>query len=54
MFKEDLSSYRLSSMEEPTDDMEEAIVMGMEETARTSTIKVSRRFEEYKAEIVQF
>jgi len=34
MPKEGLRSYRLNSMEEPTDEMLEAIMIGVQETAR--------------------
>ena len=39
MSKEELRSYRLNSMEEPTDEMLEAIMLGVQEHARQSTIK---------------
>lgn len=52
---EELKSYRLNSMEEPTDEMLEAIMLGVQEKARQTTIKVQqeldRRFNEMKAEI---
>ncbi|MCQ2215188.1 MAG: hypothetical protein MJZ31_04615 [Bacteroidales bacterium] len=55
MSKEELQSYRLNSMEEPTDDMLEAIMLGVQEAARQSTIRVkeelSRRMEELKRQI---
>lgn len=42
-------------MEEPTDDMLEAIMLGVQEAARQSTIRVkeelSRRMEELKRQI---
>ncbi|MCQ2267558.1 MAG: hypothetical protein MJZ83_01630 [Bacteroidaceae bacterium] len=57
MSKEDLRSYRLNSMEEPTDEMLEAIMLGVQEAARQSTIRskaeLDRRFEEAKAEIAR-
>ncbi len=52
---EELKSYRLNSMEEPTDEMLEAIMLGVQEEARQTTIKaqqeLDRRFNEMKAEI---
>lgn len=55
MSKEELQSYRLNSMEEPTDDMLEAIMLGVQESARQSTIRVreelARRMEEVKQKI---
>lgn len=57
MSKEELRSYRLNSTEEPTDEMLEAIMLGVQEHARQSTIKakaeLNRRFEEAKAEIAR-
>ena len=57
MSKEELRSYRLNSTEEPTDEMLEAIMLGVQETARQSTLKakaeIARRFEEAKAEIAR-
>lgn len=57
MSQEDLRSYRLNSMEEPTDEMLEAIMLGVQEAARQSTIRskaeLARRFEEAKAEIAR-
>lgn len=57
MSREELRTYRLNSMEEPTDDMLEAIMLGVQETARVSTLKakmeLSRRFEEMKLEIAR-
>ena len=57
MSKEELRSYRLNSMEEPTDEMLEAIMLGVQEHARLSTIKakaeLDRRFEEAKKEIAR-
>lgn len=57
MSKEELRSYRLNSMEEPTDEMLEAIMLGVQEHARQSTIKakaeLDRRFAEAKAEIAR-
>ena len=57
MTKEELRSYRLNSMEEPTDEMLEAIMLGLQEHARQSTIQakaeLDRRFAEAKAEIAR-
>lgn len=57
MSKEELRSYRLNSMEEPTDEMLEAIMLGVQEHARQSTqrakAELARRFEEAKAEIAR-
>jgi len=58
MSKEELRSYRLTSMEEPTDEMLEAIMMGVQETARRTTEnaqkELDRRFEEMKREIASY
>jgi len=55
MSREELRSYRLTSMEEPTDEMLEAIMMGVQETARRTTEnaqkELDRRFEEMKREM---
>ena len=57
MSAEELKSYRLNSMEEPTDEMLEAIMLGVQETARKTTAKakaeLDRRFEESKRQIKQ-
>ena len=57
MSREELRSYRLNSMEEPTDEMLEAIMLGVQDLARQSTIRakaeLDRRFEEAKAEIAR-
>lgn len=57
MSQEELRSYRLNSMEEPTDEMLEAIMMGVRETARRSSMnaraELNRRFEEMKSEIAR-
>lgn len=57
MSKEELHSYRLNSTEEPTDEMLEAIMLGVQETARKTTInakkELERRFEEMKMEITR-
>lgn len=58
MSKEELRSYRLTSMEEPTDEMLEAIMMGVQETARRTTEnarkELDRRFEKMKREIASY
>ena len=58
MSKEELRSYRLNSMEEPTDEMLEAIMLGVQEHARQSTIKakaeLDRRFSEMVEQMRQF
>ena len=57
MSKEELRSYRLNSMEEPTDEMLEAIMQGVKESARRSSInaraELARRFEAMKRDIVR-
>ena len=57
MSKEELRSYRLNSMEEPTDEMLEAIMQGVKESARRSTAnaraELARRFEAMKRDIVR-
>ena len=57
MSAEELKSYRLNSMEEPTDEMLEAIMLGVQETARKTTAKakaeLDRRFEEAKRQRIQ-
>lgn len=58
MSAEELKSYRLNSMEEPTDEMLEAIMLGVQETARRTTAKakaeLDRRFEEAKRQIKEY
>lgn len=58
MSKEELRSYRLTSMEEPTDEMLEAIMKGVEEQAKRTTQnaqkELDRRFEELKRQIEEF
>lgn len=49
MSKEDLRSYRLNSMEEPTDEMLEAIMKKVALAAREST----RKAEEVKKEMLR-
>lgn len=57
MSKEELRSYRLNSAEEPTDEMLEAIMLGVQKTACQSTIKaqeeLDRMFSAAKAEITR-
>ena len=49
MSQQELTSYRLSSLQEPTDDMLHAIMEQVAESARRSTVKfqaeLHRRFE---------
>lgn len=58
MTKEELRSYRLNSMAEPTDEMLEAIMLGVQETARRSTIvaqqELDRRFKELQGQMEKF
>ena len=58
MTQKELRSYRLNSSEEPTDEMLHAIMLGVQETARQSTIKaeqeLNRRFTEAKREIEEY
>lgn len=53
MTQRELTSYRLSSLEEPTDDMLQAIMEQVAESARRSTAKfraeLHRRFELIRA-----
>ena len=42
MTQKELRSYRLNSSEEPTDEMLHAIMLGVQETARRSTIKAEQ------------
>lgn len=49
MSEEALRSYRLSSMEEPTDEMLHAIMEGVAKSARESTLKA----EEAKQKMLQ-
>ena len=42
MTQKELRSYRLNSSEEPTDEMLHAIMLGVQETARQSTIKAEQ------------
>ena len=58
MTQKELRSYRLNSSEEPTDEMLHAIMLGVQETARQSTIKaeqeLNRRFAEAKRQIAEY
>ncbi|MBQ0062184.1 MAG: hypothetical protein KBT15_10500 [Bacteroidales bacterium] len=58
MSKDELRSYRLNSMEEPSDEMLEAIMLGVQESARQSTIRakkeLERRFNEMVKQMEQF
>ena len=58
MIQKELRSYRLNSSEEPTDEMLHAIMLGVQETARQSTIKaeqeLNRRFAEAKRQIAEY
>ena len=58
MTQKELRSYRLNSSEEPTDEMLHAIMLGVQETARQSTIKaeqeLNRRFAEAKQQIAEY
>ena len=58
MTQKELRSYRLNSSEEPTDEMLHAIMLGVQETARRSTIKaeqeLNRRFAEAKRQIAEY
>ena len=58
MTQKELRSYRLNSSEEPTDEVLHAIMLGVQETARQSTIKaeqeLNRRFAEAKRQIAEY
>jgi hypothetical protein len=58
MTQKELRLYRLNSSEEPTDEMLHAIMLGVQETARQSTIKaeqeLNRRFAEAKRQIAEY
>jgi hypothetical protein len=58
MTQKELRSYSLNSSEEPTDEMLHAIMLGVQETARRSTIKaeqeLNRRFAEAKRQIAEY
>ena len=58
MTQKELRSYRLNSSEEPTDEVLHAIMFGVQETARRSTIKaeqeLNRRFAEAKRQIAEY
>ncbi|MBR6416113.1 MAG: hypothetical protein IKS22_08425 [Bacteroidales bacterium] len=53
MTKEELRSYRLNSMEEPTDEMLQAIMEGVAEAARQSTENAKKELERMKREAFQ-
>ena len=57
MTQKELRSYRLNSSEEPTDEMLHAIMLGVQETARQSTIKadneIKRRFREMENNVAR-
>ena len=57
MTQKELRSYRLNSSEEPTDEMLHAIMLGVQETARKSTIKaeneIKRRFREMENNVAR-
>ena len=57
MTQKELRSYRLNSSEEPTDEMLHAIMLGVQETARQSTIKadneIKRRFTEMENNVAR-
>ena len=57
MTQKELRSYRLNSSEEPTDEMLHAIMLGVQETARRSTIKadneIKRRFREMENNVAR-
>ena len=48
--KEELRSYRLTSMEEPTDEMLQAIMEGVEEAAKKSSENARKALERMKEE----
>jgi hypothetical protein len=58
MTQKELRSYSLNSSEEPTDEMLHAIMLGVQETARRSTIKaeqeLNRGFAEAKRQIAEY
>lgn len=53
MSKEELRTYRLNSMEEPTDEMLEAIMLGVQEHARQSTIRAKAELDRRFSEMVE-
>lgn len=57
MSEEELKAYRLNSAEEPTDEMLEAIMLGVQRQARQSTLRAKaelrKRFDAAKAEIAR-
>lgn len=50
MTKEELRSYRLNSMEEPTDEMLQAIMEGVAEAAKQSSENARKELERMKQE----
>jgi hypothetical protein len=50
MTKEELRSYRLNSMEEPTDEMLQAIMEGVAEAAKQSSENAKKELERMKQE----
>lgn len=58
MSEQELHSYRLSSLEEPTDEMLQAIMKGVAEAAAISSqnaqAELNRRFNELKIRIAQY
>ena len=53
MTKEELRSYRLNSMEEPTDEMLQAIMEGVAEAAKQSSENAKKEVERMKREAFQ-
>lgn len=53
MSEEMLHSYRLSSLEEPTDEMLHAIMEKVAETARASTAQAELKFKKMLEETIQ-
>ena len=53
MTKEELRSYRLNSMEEPTDEMLQAIMEGVAEAAKQSSENAKKELERMKREAFQ-
>jgi len=57
MSQQQLRSYRLNSLEEPTDEMLQAIMEGVQETARQSSLQaegeINRRFREMEERVAR-
>lgn len=57
MSQKQLRAYRLNSLEEPTDEMLHAIMLGVQETARQSTLQaeaeINRRFQELAEKVAR-